>query len=361
MWRLNPGVRLLLGWAALLASGCGTAPLPSPGREPAATPLRVAAASDLQSVLPVLSRQFTDQTGIQMTPIFGSSGQLAEQIKAGAPFDVFLAANRSFVEDLAAAGLIRPDSVRPYARGSLVLAVHREAGAAIASLADLTRPEVKKIALANPAFAPYGKAGKQALERAGLWPQLEAKIVPSDSVRQALVFVTEGNAEAGLVGRALADVPEIRVVAVDPALYDPIVQGLGIVARTAKPREAESFARFLLSNEGQAILARFGFSGVAPEAAANAHRESAANPPPRPQPAAGEDTMGEGRVVPAHAFGAGSAQDDRARWTRSRTASASARASQSGSPSGWSNRWARASSRESSKSCEVSGSPNRSS
>ena len=114
-------------------------------------------------------------TQIEVSPTFGASGQLAEQIKAGAPFDVFLAANQTFVEDLAAGGFVRPESVRAYARGTLVLVVHRDAAEAIRSLADLTKPEVKKIALANPAFAPYGAAGKQALERAGLWVDRRAE------------------------------------------------------------------------------------------------------------------------------------------------------------------------------------------
>ncbi len=83
-----------------------------------------------------------------------------------------------------------------------MLAVHQESGEQIAGLADLTKPAVKKIALANPATAPYGAAGKQALERAGLWAKLEPKIVPAESVRQALQFVQSGNAEAGLVGQA---------------------------------------------------------------------------------------------------------------------------------------------------------------
>lgn len=242
----------------LMAGGCG-APAPTPqGRREAPTPLRIAAASDLRDALPVLARRFTEKTGVEVVPTFGASGQLAEQIKAGAPFDVFLAANLKFVRDLADAGFVRPDSVAPYAQGSLVLAVHRESGSPIETMADLKKPEVKKIALANPSFAPYGAAGKQALERAGLWPDVEPKIVQAESVRQALQFVQSGNAEAGLVGRAIADVPEVRVVEVDPGLHDPIVQGLGIVSRS-RSANAGAFREFLLSPDGRAILAGFGF------------------------------------------------------------------------------------------------------
>ena len=127
--------------------------------------LRVAAASDLRNAFPKLSERFEQISGIKATATFGASGHLAQQIKQGAPFDLFLAANRAFVDDLVAEGLIKPDSVRPYARGSLVLAVYRDAADDVHSLDDLTKSTVKKIALANPDTAPYGMAGKQALER----------------------------------------------------------------------------------------------------------------------------------------------------------------------------------------------------
>ena len=174
-----------------------------------------------------------------MEATFLSSGVLAEQIKQGAPYDVFMAANEAFVRDLAGGGFIRPDSVQAYARGSLVLAVHGDLGDRIRSLADLASPDVKKIALANPEAAPYGKAGKQALERAGLWQSLQPRIVVAESVRQALLYAQNGNAEAGLVGRAIAGVPEVRAVEVDQALYDPIVQALGIVADSSRQTDGE--------------------------------------------------------------------------------------------------------------------------
>ena len=107
----------------LVATGCGSRRSNPAARPPRARTLRVAAASDLQVALPALAERFTEESGVKTSLTFGASGQLAEQIKQGAPFDVFLAANQSFVNDLAAAGFIPPDSVRPYARGTLVLVV----------------------------------------------------------------------------------------------------------------------------------------------------------------------------------------------------------------------------------------------
>ncbi len=192
----------LLALMSFWFAGCGSVRVdpatakPDPGRGTApeagsATPLRIAAASDLQLALPRLLDRFQDRMGTASTPVFLASGKLAEQIKQGAPFDVFMAANESFVRDLADGGFIHPESVQPYARGSLVLAVYHELGDTVRSLADLNKPEVKKIALANPVTAPYGKAGKQALERAGLWEKLQPKIVQAESVRQALRLCTD--------------------------------------------------------------------------------------------------------------------------------------------------------------------------
>ena len=195
-----------------------------------------------------------------MTPTltFDASGQLAEQIKAGAPFDLFLSANVKFVSDLAAAGLVEPASVQPYARGSLVLCLHRAVGDQVRGLADLSRPEIKRIAIANPEYAPYGVAARQALERAGLWSRLESKIVRANSVRQAMIYVQNGDAEAALVSHALV-VPEVRVIEVDAALYDPLIQALGIVAATKQHDRARALAQFILGGEGQAILRESGF------------------------------------------------------------------------------------------------------
>lgn len=237
--------------AFLVFGGCG-APAPS-------EPLRVAAASDLQAALPALVEGFRAQTGRSVEFVVGSSANLAVQIRQGAPFDVFLSADRARVEALAADGLVRPDSVRPYAVGSLALVVHRGSGVEARALADLVRPEVAHIAIANPEFAPYGVAARQALESAGLWEALGPKLVLGETVRQALQFVQSGNAEAGLVGRAIADVPEVHVIPIDASAHAPIVQALGIVAESKQPEDARAFATFLLGPAGQGILARHGF------------------------------------------------------------------------------------------------------
>jgi molybdate transport system substrate-binding protein len=209
--------------------------------------------------------------------IFGASGQLTEQIRRGAPFDVFLSANESFVRSLTHDGIIKPESVHAYAQGTLVLAVYKKLGDRVSSINDLVRPEVKKIAVAFPDVAPYGKAAIEAIERAGLKEKLGAKIVLAESVRQALFYAQRGNAEAAFIGRAIADVPEIKVVEVDRELYNPIVQALGVVSAAARPAEADRFAQFVLGDEGQAILKQFGFSAPPPASERKSHTPDGRN------------------------------------------------------------------------------------
>jgi molybdate transport system substrate-binding protein len=246
-----------------LVMGCSksTEPLATKSVTPATT-LTIAAASDLQTVLPRIVEQYEatpQRSKIVLT--FGASGQLAEQIKAGAPYDLFLSANETFVTNLAKQGLVVPDSVRPYAVGSLVLAVRKEAKELdeIQGLIGLTKPGVKTIAIANPDTAPYGAAAREALRQAGLWEQVGAKVVYAENVRQALRFVESGNADAGFVSLATTEHSEVRVILVDRSLHAPIIQALGILTTSTTPKEAEEFAEYLIKGGGRQILEEHGF------------------------------------------------------------------------------------------------------
>ncbi|WP_169975083.1 molybdate ABC transporter substrate-binding protein [Tautonia rosea] len=221
--------------------------------------IRVAAASDLHVAMPVLTEAFEAAEGIRVVPVLGSSGQLARQIEQGAPYHVFLSANRDYVNRLSDSGAIVPDSVRPYARGPLVLAFSQSVPSNQSGLDALTDPSIRSIALANPDHAPYGMAGRQVLQRSGLWDELQPKIVFGQSIQNAAQFVRSGQAEAGLIARSLVPDPSLRWEPVSPDLHDPIDQYLGMVADRDQPSSAQAFCAFLVSDQGQAILRRFGF------------------------------------------------------------------------------------------------------
>ena len=161
------GVPLLL---TLLASACGDPVTDGTGQPIGSGPaveIVVSAASDLSPVLEELVPLFEQQSGIVVKTNLGSTGQLAEQISAGAKVDVFLAASASAVDQLGQKGLLLANSARIYARGQLVLWTPAGSEVTVASLRDLASPEVKRISLANPDHAPYGKAAREALQDGG--------------------------------------------------------------------------------------------------------------------------------------------------------------------------------------------------
>ncbi len=251
------------GLCGIVVAGCGPAGSPSdPPRSSAAqdqAPLRVAAASDLTYALPDVLAAFEGETRIKAEAVFGVSGQLSAQIKQGAPYDLFLAANESYIADLAAAGAVVPATVKAYTQGSLVVALRSEIGDRVHAFEDLAGPEFKRIAIANPAFAPYGRAAKQALERSGLWARVESRVVLGESVRQALVYLERGEVEAAIVGRALVRGDSYRMLAVDRKLYDPIVQGMGVIVSSKRQDDARRLQEFILGVKGREILGRYGF------------------------------------------------------------------------------------------------------
>lgn len=227
--------------------------------DPSRTELTVAAAADLQFAFSDIARLFEEQTGHKVTLVFGSTGQLSQQIENGAPYDLFAAANIDYIHQLADKKLVLEDSVALYARGRIVLVVNRQAGISVADLKDLLDPQIKHISIANPEHAPYGVAAKQALEAAGLWEAVEPKLVLGENVRQALQYVQTGDAEAGIVALSVADVPEITWTLIDDALHQPLDQALAIIASSPHAELAGQFARFINSESGRPIMRRYGF------------------------------------------------------------------------------------------------------
>jgi len=230
---------LLLNLSALLSS-CFSAPQPE---------LLVAAAADLTPLEQPLARA----TGLRVRFVLGASGMLARQIEYGAPYDVFLSANERFVRDLTSSGHLLPDSVTVYAEGRLGL---WSKSGAFKSLAELKDPRVKHIAMANPVHAPYGAAAKQALERQGLWQELQPRIVYGENVRQALELAESGNADAVITAWSL--VKDKSAILLPASLHAPIRQAGGIVAASGHPAEARRFLAFLTSPEGRKLLEAHG-------------------------------------------------------------------------------------------------------
>jgi molybdate transport system substrate-binding protein len=225
-----------------------------------AAPVRVAAAADLTKAMEDLMALHAQTAAQKVTVTFGSSGLLAKQIAAGAPFDVFFSANVGFIDALIAQQQAVADSKVLYARGRIVL--WSKAGTVVppSGLADLADARFKRIALANPDHAPYGLAGQQALHTVGMWEGVRARLVFGENVSQTLHYVQSGNAEVGIVALSLAlATPGGTWTLLDDALHQPLDQGLAITSRAADPAAARAFVATVTGAEGRAIMRRYGF------------------------------------------------------------------------------------------------------
>jgi len=234
--------------------------------------LKVAAAADLSSVMPSLSAEFEKQTGAHVSVSLGSSGNFFAQIQNGAPFDVFLSADRSYPEKLQQAGLTEPGTLVNYARGKLVLwipnnsALHLAAEKKRALAGDpkgLLASEVRRIAIANPDHAPYGRAAVAVLQHYGIYDRLRPKLIRGENISQTAQFAESGNADAAFIAYSIALTEPMkkhgRSLQLPQESYPPLDQAAVVPKSSANKAQARRFLEFLRSAEAQAILSQFGF------------------------------------------------------------------------------------------------------
>jgi molybdate transport system substrate-binding protein len=221
--------------------------------------VRVAAAADLAKAFTEVAREFKARTGIAVNLELGSSGLLAKQIEQGAPFSLFAAANRSFVDQVIEAGKCDAATAHSYARGQIV--VYTPAGVdKPGRLGDLAAPRFHKIAIANPEHAPYGRAARQALEKAGVWPAIQDRIVLGENIQATMLYARDHNADAAIVALSLAIQSEDGAfLPIDPDLYAPLDQAMVVCGTGDGAAAARQFADFISSREGREVMTRYGF------------------------------------------------------------------------------------------------------
>src|SRR5436190_7038888 len=201
---------------------------------------------------------FEKQTNVHVVISYGSTAQLSQQIESGGPFDVFAAADTEHVDALIGKRKLQPASRAVYARGQLVLWIPNGA-ARIQTIEDLTQPEIRFIAIAQPKLAPYGRAAVEALEAAGIWQNVESKVAYANSISMAHQYAASGNANAAFTALSLVANDGGTVIKVDPKLYKPLDQALAIVSATTHRDSAARFTAFLLGAGGRSILSDSGY------------------------------------------------------------------------------------------------------
>jgi len=251
---MNKLVLLLLG--ALLSAAANAAP--------ATGALTIAAASDLSLCLDELDGKFRQtHLDVDLKASTGSSGNFLAQIRNGAPFDVFLSADMSYPKELVRAGLADESSLTLYATGYIVLWTTNPAVDLSKGLAALSGDSIKKIAIANPDVAPYGRAAKAALQSAGVWDAVKSKLVLGENIAQTAQFVQSGNVDAGIVALSFVKAPTIagsgHYFPIPENLYPTLEQGAVITAKGKDNPAAKQYIEFLRSAEARAVFDKYGF------------------------------------------------------------------------------------------------------
>lgn len=218
-------------------------------QKPGSASLRIAAAADLQPVLPPILQEFARQTGIHADASYQSSATLATQIINGAPFDLFLAADTSFPKRVVEAGHAVESQPIPYAKGTLVLWTRNDSRIPALTRDALATSAVRSIAIANPEHAPYGRAAMATLQNWRLLDTIRPKLRIAENIAQAAQYADSGNAQVGFISLTSALTPRLKsdghFVRVPPGDHPPIMQGAVIVRGAAQAQAASRFLEFL--------------------------------------------------------------------------------------------------------------------
>jgi len=231
--------------------------------------LAIAAASDLQAVFPAVVAQFEKSSGHHVQVTYGSSGNFVAQIQNGAPFDLFFSADIDYAKRLESTGLAEPGSLYEYAVGKIVLWTRKDSGIDLTrGLAVLREDRVRKIAIANPQHAPYGRAAVAALKHDAVYDVIASKIVLGENISQTAQFVQSGNADVGIIALSLAMAPKAKEMGtyaeVPAGSYPPIAQAAAIVKASKNKTVARDFLAFMKRPDTIALMQSFGFT-MAPQ------------------------------------------------------------------------------------------------
>lgn len=251
-------ITLLIAAFAVLHGG--------PSRAAQADVPTLAAASDLKFAVDEIAVQFRESTKRDVKLVFGSSGNFYRQIGQGAPFEIFMSADESFVFKLAQAGRTE-DRGQLYATGRIVLFVPHASKIAVdpqlsGLKAAIAAGQVRRFAIANPEHAPYGRAAEEALRKAGVWDAVRPRLVLGENVSQAAQFASGGSADGGIFAYSLVLAPQIeklgRFVLIPEDLHKPLRQRMVLVKGAGET--ARAFYRYLQEPAARAVFRRYGFA-----------------------------------------------------------------------------------------------------
>lgn len=227
--------------------------------------LTIAAAADLNFAFKDLAAAYEKETGVHIKLSLGSSGNFFSQISNGAPFDLYFSADIRYPQKLEEAGDAVPGSLYKYAVGRIVLWAPNGSKVDVQKGLDaLLDPAVKKIAIANPKHAPYGRAAVAAMEHFKVYDRVKDKLVLGENISQAAQFIESGACDIGIVALSLALAPSMKSAGkyweIPIEAHPPLEQGAVILKSSKNQEAAKRFLEFLKGSQGQEIMQRYGFT-----------------------------------------------------------------------------------------------------
>jgi len=263
MTKLNYVRKLCVaGWAALIICGGGQLALP---QDAVAEEISIAAASDLNFAIKDVIVEYEKATGNHVKLSLGSSGNFYAQIQNGAPFDLYFSADIGYPKKLEEAVLIVPGSLYRYAVGRIVLWTNHASQRDVTKGMDVLRdPAVKKIAIANPKHAPYGRAAVAAMQHFKVYDEAKDRLVLGENISQAAQFIESGACDIGVIALSLALAPTMKAAGtyweIPREAHPPLEQGAAILKSSKQQETAKQFLEFMRGRQGQEIMTHYGFT-----------------------------------------------------------------------------------------------------
>ena len=226
-----------------------------------AAELTVHAAASLADAMKEIGAAYEKESGDKLLFNFGASSLLARQIEQGAPADLFFSADEAKMDDLEKKGLLLPETRHSLLSNLLVVVVAADATMVPKSVSDLTRPDYRKLALAEPQSVPAGIYAREYLQKMGLWDAVKEKVVPTENVRAALVAVESGNVEAGFVYKTDSLISKKVKVAIEISAAEgpKISYPVAVLKSSREPKSAKQFAAYLAGPTARSLFERLGF------------------------------------------------------------------------------------------------------
>ena len=249
-------IRIIIALCMLLITGVNVA---------VAEEITIAAASDLSFAFREIATEYENTTGNHVRLTLGSSGNFFAQIQNGAPFDLYFSADIAYPRKLEEAGLTVPGSLYQYAVGRIVLWTGKDSPLDLSKgLEVLREPAIKKIAIANPKHAPYGRAAVAAMEYFKVYDQVKDKLILGENISQAAQFIESGACDIGIIALSLAIAPAMKSKGtyweVPAEAHPSLDQGAVILKQSKNQEAARQFLEFIKGPHGQEIMKRYGFT-----------------------------------------------------------------------------------------------------